>query len=400
LLVAEGDVAASGIDIADRTFAVGDRVVCLSNDRRVGVHNALFGEVVAVDADGGSLTMHAAGSGQRIVIPTSYMTDGHLDHAYATTLHKAQGATYDRTLLLGDDRLYRQAGYTGLSRGRDRNDIYLVDDDDRDRDPDLDRHGHEPPEAPIARLVAALHRDGAKHLATDDVATHERDIASLQPLSELWSVRDELATRLAAIIPPDHTGTLGVLTDATEQARLKAAQATLVRSTAEERAEAASGRRRGKALARNQLSQAIAHEQRLLIEWREFDEQRAVLESQQTERAAVLHAHDRERRRLQGLDRAIQRRTRAAGRAAEIDRPRQLIAILGEPPTSIDARQRWRAAAGAIEAYHARWGVNVDDHPEKLAGDQLADLAEVQQRVASVADPAEPTIDVGELSLA
>ncbi|MGH9186415.1 MAG: AAA family ATPase, partial [Acidimicrobiales bacterium] len=123
LLVADGTVAGDGITVGDRAFAPGDRVVCLNNDRRLGVHNGMFGQVVGIDADESSLTVAVEGTDERVVIPRTYIEDRHVAHSYATTIHKAQGATFDRTLLLGDDRLYRQAGYTGLSRGRDRNDL-------------------------------------------------------------------------------------------------------------------------------------------------------------------------------------------------------------------------------------------------------------------------------------
>ena len=56
----------------------------------------------------------------------SYVDDGLLTHAYATTVHKAQGMTCDETFLLGDDGLYNELGYTGLSRGRDTNRLYAV----------------------------------------------------------------------------------------------------------------------------------------------------------------------------------------------------------------------------------------------------------------------------------
>ena len=124
-------------------------------------------------------------------LPEAYVAE-HLDHAYATTIHKAQGATYDRVLLLGDDRLYRQAGYTGLSRGRDRNDIYLVVDDDREHDPELERHGAIDEDHPVERFVRALNRDGAKLMASD-----ERDsdrVESTEPMSGLWARRDLLGT--------------------------------------------------------------------------------------------------------------------------------------------------------------------------------------------------------------
>jgi conjugative relaxase-like TrwC/TraI family protein len=172
LLVADGTVAAAGVTAAGRTFAIGDRVVCLHNDARIGVHNALFATVVATDAGDGSLVVETSDR-RRMVLPGGYLGAGHLDHAYATTIHKSQGATYGRTLLLGDDRLYREAGYTGLSRGRDRNDFYVVADDDRDLDADLEPHGTAGEENPRERLVRALQRSGAKRLASDEYPRRE-----------------------------------------------------------------------------------------------------------------------------------------------------------------------------------------------------------------------------------
>ena len=200
LLVADGVVDRAGLDVGDRTFAVGDRVVCLDNDRRLGVHNAMFATVLAVDHEAGELVVAPQGEDTTRRLPEAYVAE-HLDHAYATTIHKAQGATYDRVLLLGDDRLYRQAGYTGLSRGRDRNDIYLVVDDDREHDPELERHGAIDEDHPVERFVRALNRDGAKLMASD-----ERDsdrVESTEPLSGLWARRDLLVHELAQSAPPD-----------------------------------------------------------------------------------------------------------------------------------------------------------------------------------------------------
>lgn len=56
--------------------------------------------------------------GQMRRIATAYAEAGHLDHGYATTAHRAQGATVDRTFVLGSDELYREWGYTALSRHR------------------------------------------------------------------------------------------------------------------------------------------------------------------------------------------------------------------------------------------------------------------------------------------
>ena len=96
-----------------------------------------------------------------------------------------------------------------------------------------------------------------------------------------------------------------------------------------------------------------------------------------------LIAHGGDLAELHALDRAIERRTRLAGHAAEIDRPSHVIDVLGEPPCDLDGRARWRAAAGAIESYRARWHENVivdDDVPgQDLPADRAAHLAAARQ---------------------
>lgn len=258
LLIADGVVDRAGFDAGDRTFAIGDRVVCLDNDRRLGVHNAMFSTVLAVDHEAGELVVAPDGDDTTRRLPEDYVAK-HLDHAYATTIHKAQGATYDRVLLLGDERLYRQAGYTGLSRGRHRNDIYLVVDDDREHDPELEWHGAIDEDHPVKRFVRALNRDGAKLMASD-----ERDsdrVESTEPLSGLWARRDLLVHELAEHAPRD---TSPRTENALEVARAKEAQASIVCGIHEERLGALRGlRHRGeREKARRDLDWAEANEDR------------------------------------------------------------------------------------------------------------------------------------------
>jgi hypothetical protein len=106
--------------VADgREFAVGDRVMCLRNDRRLHVRN---GSIATVAATNGGEVLLSDGSH----LPLSYLEAGHLAHAYGSTVHKAQGATVDRAFLLGSDQLYREAGYVGMSRARLSNELFVV----------------------------------------------------------------------------------------------------------------------------------------------------------------------------------------------------------------------------------------------------------------------------------
>lgn len=53
-----------------------------------------------------------------------------LQHAYALTIHKAQGLTVDTALVLTEG-LNHNAAYTALSRGRERNQVYVHHSDDK-----------------------------------------------------------------------------------------------------------------------------------------------------------------------------------------------------------------------------------------------------------------------------
>jgi ATP-dependent exoDNAse (exonuclease V) alpha subunit len=129
-LDASGALGDDRIEVAGRQFAVGDRVMCLRNDRRLGASNGTIGTVVAVGKATGDMTLSDGTH-----LPSSYLEAGHVGYALASTVHKAQGATVDRAFLLGSDQLYREAGYVGLSRGRLSNELFVVA---ADRDEGLD----------------------------------------------------------------------------------------------------------------------------------------------------------------------------------------------------------------------------------------------------------------------
>jgi conjugative relaxase-like TrwC/TraI family protein len=122
--LAAGELGETVLEIGNDQFAIGDRVMTLRNNRRLGVLNGTLGTVIG--ADGNDLVI-ATDDGERRSLPLHYVVEGYVAHAYAFTIHKAQGLAVDVALLLGDDTLFAEAGYTGITRGREQNRLYLVD---------------------------------------------------------------------------------------------------------------------------------------------------------------------------------------------------------------------------------------------------------------------------------
>jgi conjugative relaxase-like TrwC/TraI family protein len=144
-----------------RCFAVGDQVIVRRNDHHHGLVNGQRGHVTAVDPHTGNLRITAAGRG--LTVTRAHLMAGALDHGYALTVHQAQGLTLDRALLLGSTGLYREAGYVGLSRARDRTDLILSEQaDDLAHSDDIDRP---PPAAAAEPALEAINRALARSRA-------------------------------------------------------------------------------------------------------------------------------------------------------------------------------------------------------------------------------------------
>ncbi len=142
----------------ERSFALSDEVVCLRNAKKLGVLNGTRGTVVGFDADG----LHIETSAGPRVLPTRYVEAGHLTHGYATTVHKAQGATYDRAFVLATDSLTREAGYVAMSRARSGTELFVISGAFEDgRGPDMGE------DEPLARTAARLATSQAKSMASE-----------------------------------------------------------------------------------------------------------------------------------------------------------------------------------------------------------------------------------------
>lgn len=110
-----------------RSFAPGDRLVFLENSRDLGVKNGMLGEVKAVEQDALYVALDGASDRADARMVRVPMNDYRsVDHGYATTIHKNQGATVDRAFVLASGTMDRHLTYVAMSRHR--HDVQLYAD--------------------------------------------------------------------------------------------------------------------------------------------------------------------------------------------------------------------------------------------------------------------------------
>jgi Ti-type conjugative transfer relaxase TraA len=140
-----GDVRLT-VERGARSFASGDRVMFLQNERGLAVKNGTLGAVEQVSERSMSVRTDDGRS-----ISFDLKDYGRIEHGYAATIHKAQGMTVDRTHVLATPGLDAHGSYVALSRHRDGMDLHYGRDDFADEN----------------RLARTLSRDRAKDMASD-----------------------------------------------------------------------------------------------------------------------------------------------------------------------------------------------------------------------------------------
>ncbi|MBB5046984.1 Ti-type conjugative transfer relaxase TraA [Rhodopseudomonas rhenobacensis] len=129
-----------------RSFATGDLVMFLQNERSLGVKNGTLGTIEHVSQQSMSVRTD---DGRNVSFDLKDYN--RIDHGYAATIHKAQGMTVDRTHVLATPGMDAHSSYVALSRHRDGTDLHYGHNDFAGQD----------------RLIRTLSRDRAKDMASD-----------------------------------------------------------------------------------------------------------------------------------------------------------------------------------------------------------------------------------------
>lgn len=126
-LVCEGGLA----------YRAGDQVVTLAPGPGGVLVTSERGVVEAVDTSAGAVVIRT-GDGRTVTLTGEQAAADRLGHGYATTVHRAQGATVDRAHLLADGG-GRELAYVAMSRARESTHIWAAADDTAQAVEDLQR---------------------------------------------------------------------------------------------------------------------------------------------------------------------------------------------------------------------------------------------------------------------
>jgi conjugative relaxase-like TrwC/TraI family protein len=180
--VASGDVIDEGVDVAGAmTAGVNDLVVTRENNRRLKtdtgwVKNGDVWTVSATHADG-SMTVTRVGGDGSVVLPVTYVAE-HVELAYASTAHRAQGRTVDTAHAFASPTTTREVLYVALTRGSESNHLYV--DTHYDPDPSTGHEGLTEIPSALEVLAGVLRHQGADVSATDIIRRSQtQSIAAL-----------------------------------------------------------------------------------------------------------------------------------------------------------------------------------------------------------------------------
>jgi conjugative relaxase-like TrwC/TraI family protein len=366
--IATGAVSVEGLAIADgQVVGVGDEVVTRQNNRllatgRRWVKNGDRWIVTATNADG-SMALRRWGRGGEVVLPADYVAC-HVELAYATTAHRAQGATVDSAHVMVSPTTTREVLYVAATRGRESNRLYV--DTSYDPDPQTSHDPMAEVRTSTDVLAGVLANEGA------DVSAHESLRRAQHHAGDFATLAGEYQT-LAQVAQEQRwdalLGRCGLEADQLEQVRASDAHGALLAALRDAEARGVDVETtfprlvRARPLAGAEDPAAVLHER--VDRWARAAGSRRLavpnLIAGLIPRAAGVEDPDMARA-LHERDVAMARRGRELACQA-VERGQVWVRRLGIPPAEPGRRERWLESVSTVAAYRERWGIGSDHRP-------------------------------------
>jgi conjugative relaxase-like TrwC/TraI family protein len=365
-----GRLGADALQVSEREFRVGDRVVCGRNARaRLGVVNGTRGQVTALDPSQRSLTI-TTDEGKTVLLPSWYVAGrGHddqpwVDHGYAITGHKTQGLTGDDFGVRPSTRADAHWTYVAASRHRFDVRLYLVEE--LDRPAEDTRYTLDPLDDRVEAIVRAMGRPGEQRFAIDqELLAEVRQLTVPQLRQERDRLRELLAEAPASVA---HRITLAEERQGQAETHLTGGDA----------ASPATGGWAGRAWPRRSPDPGRARGQPAMPTAVRVADQAAAelvdLRRQQQLRAGFLERHQPAADRYRAVVAELGWRNRATSRALELDPPAWLTGLLGDIPEAGRGRRAWRQTAARLHSYRDSYQLNDPERP--LGGEPTSNLTQ------------------------
>ncbi|NTA40225.1 Ti-type conjugative transfer relaxase TraA [Agrobacterium salinitolerans] len=106
----------------ERRFDAGDQIVFLKNEGALGLKNGMIGHVVEAQPNRIVAVVGDGDHRRQVIVEQRFYNN--LDHGYAMTIHKSQGATVDRVKVLASLSLDRHLTYVAMTRHREDLQLY------------------------------------------------------------------------------------------------------------------------------------------------------------------------------------------------------------------------------------------------------------------------------------
>ncbi|MCP4922969.1 MAG: AAA family ATPase [bacterium] len=157
-------------EVLKRSFAKGDLIVFLKNDNSLEIRNGHRGRIIHVDAN--KIQVEVLGKTPRTVSFATNLYNA-IDYGWATTIHKTQGSTLERTLYLASPSDSRNLAYVAMTRHQK----------------DVQVFGSQEEFGNAQTLVAQLFKASEKTLAQDYLKGRDPDLKDPELPLEILSTR-------------------------------------------------------------------------------------------------------------------------------------------------------------------------------------------------------------------